>query len=398
LSWRDTISSLRDRFGEPSQSYAELSKRDIESEDGYFFDGCYIIDDFHDVPSESELMNPAVEILRAGGVVGMPTETVYGLAADARSSDAVAKIFALKGRPSTNPLIVHVASVEVGERYAMFDDRARKLFARFAPGALTVVLPRRESFSASKDPHPNPLPQAGEGTGDAISPLVSAGLDTVGIRIPNHPVALELLRAFDGPLAAPSANKSNHVSPTTAQHVRDEFGPDLLVLDGGPCRVGIESTVLDLSKSAPTILRPGGITREQIESVLGPVHLFRGHVDVTEAAVSPGQQKVHYAPRAPAYRFDASGFAELFSTLDANVPATFILLTFGVDLALPAGSLIRAQAIGPDPDRASREFYGALREADQNSSRVIYVEMPPDRPEWIALRDRITRATTTWMA
>jgi L-threonylcarbamoyladenylate synthase len=224
----------------------------------------------------SDLMQ-AVERLRAGDVVGMPTETVYGLAADATNAAAVARVFALKGRLSTNPLIVHVESVEVAERYAVFNDAARSLFARFSPGPLTIVLPVRrgrqlplplplgegggEGLKRTRElsapplhgPHSDPVP---EGEGTSISRLVTAGLETVGIRIPDHPVALELLRAFDGALAAPSANKSNRTSPTTAAHVRAEFGQELLVLDGGPCRVGIESTVLDLSREVPMIVRP----------------------------------------------------------------------------------------------------------------------------------------------
>ncbi len=328
-------------------------------------------------------LSRALAILHASGVVGMPTETVYGLAADARSTEAVAKIFALKGRPSTNPLIVHVASVEIGERYAMFDDRTRKLFERFAPGALTIVLPKRDG---SASPHPNPLP-GGEGTGNAISSLVSAGLNTVGIRIPNHPVALELLRAFDGPLAAPSANKSNHVSPTTAQHVRDEFGPELLVLDGGPCRVGIESTVLDCSREVPVILRPGDVTRAQIESVIGTVKTFEGHVDSSSAAMSPGQQRVHYAPRAKAFRMDT-----VPASLDLlNRHSRVGVITLGaIDVA---HSHCQVESIGTSPDEAASRFYAALREIDVMSPDAIFIEMPPDRPEWAALRDRILRAT-----
>ena len=198
-----------------------------------------------------EPITRAVEILRAGGLVAFPTETVYGLGADARSSESVQKIFAAKGRPPTNPLIVHVSGVAMGKLYAMeWPDTARRLAQKFWPGPLTLVLPRYRT----------------------IAPEVSAGLDTVGLRMPNHPLALELIQRFDGPIAAPSANRSNHLSPTTAQHVREELGDAVdLVLDGGPCRVGIESTVLDLTGNRPKILRPGGVTRTQIEKVVGPV-------------------------------------------------------------------------------------------------------------------------------
>src|SRR5947207_9629696 len=181
----------------------------------------------------------AVEILRAGGLVAFPTETVYGLGADATNAEAVAKIFAAKGRPATNPLIVHVADVDTARRFAAsWPLAASHLAEQFWPGPLTLVLPRSP----------------------AIVPAVSAGLRTVGLRVPNHPLALQLLQQFGGPVAAPSANRSNRVSPTTAQHVRDELGDAVdLVLDGGPCAVGIESTVLDLTGDRPAILRPGGV-------------------------------------------------------------------------------------------------------------------------------------------
>ncbi len=333
----------------------------------------------------------------------MPTETVYGLAADALSSEAVAKIFELKGRPSTNPLIVHVVSVDVGERYAVFDDRARKLFAAFSPGPLTVVLPKCFGSSSA-------VPQSGEGTGNApalhsaignpqseISPLVSAGLSTVGIRIPNHPLALELLGAFDGPLAAPSANKSNHVSPTTAQHVREEFGDELFVLDGGPCRVGIESTVLDLSRPVPIILRPGDVSRERIEAVIGPVEVFSGVVETGSAATSPGQSRVHYAPRSPAYRFD---MADLPALRRVARPRSALVVLGDISLEFDWASASKI-AIGSDPEVAASRFYAAMREVDALSPEAIFIEMPPDEPRWAALRDRITRATSSaeqWIA
>lgn len=318
----------------------------------------------------------AVTILRAGGVVGMPTETVYGLAADARRDDAVARVFALKGRPSTNPLIVHVASVEVAERYAIVDDRARRLFALFAPGPLTIVLPRRENAHGSPS----------VGADRRVCNLVTAGLDTVGIRIPNHPVAIELLSAFDGPIAAPSANVSNHVSPTTAQHVRDEFSDAVPVLDGGACAVGVESTVLSLAGAMPRLLRPGAITQAEIEAVIGPVERFVGHLSPTVAAASPGQQEKHYAPRSPAFRFTSGG----------PMPAVAGRAVAIVLNALPAGwrreAFVDVHALG-DPASAARGLYATLREVDAQRPEAIFVELPEDAPEWTALRDRILRAT-----
>src|SRR3954468_3925357 len=193
----------------------------------------------------------AVQILRSGGLVAFPTETVYGLGADATNAAAGEKIFHVKGRPLTNPLICHVADEDVARRYVTVWPRAAQaLVDRFWPGPLTVVLPKT----------------------DAIAANVTAGLGSVGLRAPDHLLTLEMLRAFDGPVAGPSANRSTHVSPTTAQHVRDEFGDAIdLILDGGPCAVGIESTVLDLSADHPRILRPGGVSRASIEEVIGTV-------------------------------------------------------------------------------------------------------------------------------
>ena len=322
--------------------------------------------------SLDEALDNVVATLRDGGVVGMPTETVYGLAADARNADAVARVFALKGRPSTNPLIVHVASVEVAERYVVVDERARRLFAAFSPGPLTIVLPRRQ------DAHR--LPSVG------VCGLVTAGLDTVGIRIPNHPVALELLRAFDGPIAAPSANVSNHVSPTTAQHVRDEFGDAVPVLDGGACAVGVESTVLSLVGERPRLLRPGAVTQGQIEAVIGPVERFVGHVSPTVAAASPGQHQKHYAPRSPAFRFSRG------DPMPSVAGRTVAIVLDRLPSEWRRESFADVRALG-DPASAARTLYATLRDVDASSPDAIFVELPPDAPEWSAVRDRIVRAT-----
>jgi L-threonylcarbamoyladenylate synthase len=297
----------------------------------------------------SEIVDQAVRILRSGGVVAFPTETVYGLGADATNADAVARVFQIKGRPSTNPLIVHIADEQVARRYAKeFPVAATKLVARFWPGPLTIVLPKAP----------------------AIVPSVTAGLDTVGLRTPNHPMALELLRAFDGALAGPSANKSTHVSPTTAQHVRDELGDSVnLILDGGTCAVGIESTVLSLI-GPPTILRLGAITREMIEEVLHET--VGASVTVAEATSplrSPGQLAVHYAPRTPAFRFEPRERDRIDLT----------------DAAIIEPSL--------DAETYARNFYARLRMLDAQGLRAIYIEMPPDAPLWAAVRDRIIRAT-----
>ncbi|HMO24679.1 MAG TPA: L-threonylcarbamoyladenylate synthase [Tepidisphaeraceae bacterium] len=290
----------------------------------------------------------AVDRLRRRELVAIPTETVYGLAADARSSDAVRKIFALKGRPATNPLIVHVASIEQARRCVRdWPGIAQRLAEQYWPGPLTLVLPK---------------------TG-AIVPEVSAGRDTVAIRVPAHPIALELLRRFEGPVAAPSANRSTHVSPTRASHVIDEFGDVVPVLDGGACDVGIESTVLDLTTATPRVLRPGQVTTTMLEAIVGRVDAGELVTDTHIAAASPGQHAIHYAPRTPAFRFEAHERDQLDLT-DAAV----------MDLAL-------------DPGSYARHFYARLRLLDAQQLRAIYIELPPDVPVWSAVRDRIRRAT-----
>ena len=314
----------------------------------------------------------AVQLLHAGRLVAFPTETVYGLGADATSADAVRRIFAAKGRPATNPLIAHVPSVDVAKRYAaLWPDAAQRLADALWPGPLSIVLPKT----------------------DAIVTEVSAGRATVGLRVPNHPLALELLRAFDGPVAAPSANRSNRISPTTAAHVRDELGNTVdLILDGGPCAVGIESTVIDLSGDTPTILRPGGASRAVIEAIIGPVAIFSGAVAHDVAAVSPGQHSVHYAPVTPAYRFDAPQRG----LVDPN-GAGMMVAGHG-DETERSGPIV---AMSRHPEAYAHDFYAVLRELDAMGLNAIFIELPPDTPAWHAVRDRITRATRPfgmWMA
>ena len=297
-----------------------------------------------------EELQRGADILRRGGLVAFPTETVYGLGADATNAAAVRRVFELKGRPSTNPLIVHVADEVVARRYAReWPLAASRLVDAFWPGPLTLVVPKHPSIVLE----------------------VTAGLDTVGLRAPDHPLALELLRAFDGPLAGPSANRSSHVSPTTARHVRDEFGDAVdLVLDGGPCAVGIESTVLDMTSDPPRILRPGAVTRDQIESVMGrAVEMRRVVAEATSPAVAPGQHERHYAPRTPAFRVEPQQVARLDLSNAALLDVTL------------------------DPEAYARQFYARLRMLDEQNLRAIYIVLPPDAPEWVAVRDRITRAT-----
>ena len=317
----------------------------------------------------------AVEILRRGGLVAFPTETVYGLGADATNADAVRRIFAIKGRPSTNPLICHVADEAVARRYArVWPLAASWITQRYWPGPLTIVLPKTDELLKR---------------GFDVTGLATAGLQTVGLRAPDHALTLELLRALGKPLAGPSANKSTHVSPTIAEHVRDELGDEVdLILDGGPCAVGIESTVLDLSSDQPAILRPGEIAREQIEAVIGPVEMSGVVTPITTSAKSPGQHAMHYAPRTPAFRFETSQRGLIHPETGGRKNGLMAVGT--IDFVHKWGNIVAMPKVA---EIYARNFYAVLRELDAMGLNAIYIEMPPDRPEWAAVRDRILRAT-----
>ena len=325
------------------------------------------------------MISRTVEILRQGGLVAFPTETVYGLGADATNSAAIRRIYSAKGRPGTNPLIVHVADALVARRYARkWPNAAEELSRRFWPGPLTLVLPKADTIVAE----------------------ATAGRDTVGLRSPDHPLALQLLREFDGPVAAPSANRSNRVSPTTAEHVRSELGGAVdLILDGGPCRVGIESTVLDLTGKVPIILRPGSVTRQQIEEVVGPVDFFKGSVSSDQAASSPGQQSVHYAPVAPAYRFESTippdRFDSIFGATSGKSIVVLAMEGSPTSRALIESNFprVRITLMPANADEYARRLYAAFHAADRQGADAIYVELPHESPEWAAVRDRIIRAT-----
>ena len=300
----------------------------------------------------------AAGLLRAGDLVAFPTETVYGLGADATRDTAVAKIFAAKGRPQRNPLIVHVADADAAAALAHMPPAAEKLAQAFWPGALTIVLRRR--------------------AGCPVSAMATAGLDTVAIRIPDHSVALALLRAVALPIAAPSANPSGKVSPTTARHVADGLGERVaLILDGGPCRVGIESTVVAVEPH-PVLLRPGTIGREALEAVLGaPVAVPAGAHD--GPLLAPGQMESHYAPRA-ALRLNA-----------VAAGAADGVLTFGA-IALTGGAMRRNLSERGDLREAAANLYAALRELDAAGVAVIAVAPIPDTGIGRAINDRLRRA------
>lgn len=304
----------------------------------------------------------AAELLRNGGLVAFPTETVYGLGGDATSERAVAAIFEAKGRPRFNPLIAHVLGVADARHFVQWNDQAEKLAAKFWPGPLTFVLPRAER--------------------SPIALLATAGLDTVAIRAPSHPVAQALIRAAALPLAAPSANRSGAVSPTRAEHVAESLGERVpLILDGGPCLVGVESTVLDLTGATPVLLRPGGATREAIEAVVGPIALSDVLPTGNSARSSPGQLKSHYAPSRPV-RLEAT-----------TVSADEGLLAFGP--RPPAGAMLTCN-LSPTGDlaEAAANLFSQMRALDRPGIGRIAVMPIPQTGLGLAINDRLRRAAS----
>lgn len=303
---------------------------------------------------DSAAIKDAADILRAGGLVAMPTETVYGLAADAANDRAVAGIFAAKGRPRFNPLICHVAGVEAAEKLVHIPAPARALIAAFWPGPLTLVLEKRADCP--------------------VSELASAGLSTLAIRQPAHPVAQALLREIDRPLAAPSANRSGRISPTSAAHVRDDLeGAVGMILDGGPCPVGIESSIIAITGDRLFLLRPGSVTAGDIAAKTG---LMVDAPDGDGAIVAPGQLQSHYAPKA-GMRLDARearageiliGFGPIFDDPSFNLS--------------PSGDLVAAAA----------RLFALLRKADALGPKTIAVAPVPEHGLGLAINDRLRRA------
>jgi len=314
-------------------------------------------------PATAPLLAPTAEniaaaaaALRAGKLVAFPTETVYGLGADATDDRAVAAIFAAKDRPGFNPLIVHLADLAAAEALVALDERARILATHFWPGPLTLVLPRRE--------------------GCPISLLASAGLDTLAIRLPRHPVAARLLQAFGGPIAAPSANPSGRLSPTTAAHVAEGLGDRVaLVLDDGPTVIGLESTVVDLSRAEARLLRPGGLTAEEIEAVIGPL----AAAEAVAAPRSPGMLESHYAPSLP-LRLEA-----------VAAEADEALLAFGPRVPGGAHKTLNLSPAG-DLTQAAANLFAHLRRLDASGARGIAVMTVPEEGLGRAINDRLRRA------
>ena len=312
----------------------------------------------------------AARRLLAGELVAFPTETVYGLGADARNREAVHRIFAAKGRPSDHPVIVHLQHVSQVDRWARaFPDGARRLAAAFWPGPLTLILPRA----------------------DHVDDAITGGQDSVGLRMPAHPVAKALLAAFAGlggqGIAAPSANRFGHVSPTTAQHVADDLGDAVaMILDGGPCAVGIESTIVAFTDREPLLLRPGGIGIDALARVLGRAPKAPG----ADAPRASGTLASHYAPHAPARLVARS---ELLSEVARSSASGECVAVLARTLPCPAefvGEWVLSSAAAQG---YAHDLYANLRALDLPGVTAILIEAVPDDPDWFAVRDRLTRAT-----
>ena len=338
----------------------------------------------------------AVDVLRAGGLVAMPTETVYGLAADANNVSAINKIFSSKGRPSGHPLIVHIAQphLSLSNDQEVASNAWREILSqwsrdvspealilaqKFWPGPLTMILPKAKNVLLE----------------------VTGGQETVGVRCPKHPVAQDLLKEFGGGLAAPSANRFGRISPTTAEHVREEFpGDEVLVLDGGPCDVGIESTIVDLTRldtHGAVILRLGAITQAMIDQTLGRVEVTDGHTAKTGSAPRvSGSLSAHYAPKTKLVLYDAKDTQSVLAKVNNSDLKNVAWVHFSKDLLANELGLrnVAKEVLLPLESKAvARELYALLRQLDALNVDCIFFEQLPDGPEWDAIRDRLARAS-----
>jgi L-threonylcarbamoyladenylate synthase len=332
----------------------------------------------------------AAVCIRSGELLGLPTETVYGLAADAENPLAVAKIFSAKGRPSDHPLIVHVLDAASASHFAAaVPEFARQLMQVFWPGPLTLILPRREGVAAA----------------------AAGGQDSIGLRCPSHPVAQALLKACREPqanlqplqnpvwgIAAPSANQFGRVSPTTAQHVECEFDSHVLILDGGPCAVGIESTIIDCTRGVPVLLRPGAITREQVQVVCGQ-KVFSVDEAVSSAESVPrasGTLASHYAPRATVRLMKGSEMQKALDVLGGEPagasPVKAFIATYSRALLRNNPHCVLSRRMPDDAAATARQLFAVLRQFDDLGVKLIWIETPPEGPDWDAVRDRLQRA------
>lgn len=313
-------------------------------------------------PVDAQLLLQAVQALKTGDVIGLPTETVYGLAADAMNIAAVRKIFALKGRPVDHPLIVHISdSAQLAKWAINIPEEAFVLAQHFWPGPLTMILRK----------HAN------------VPDEVTGGQDTVGLRCPAHPLALTVLRQLNGGVAAPSANRFGRISPTTAQHVRDEFGGAVpVVLDGGECEVGIESTIIDLSSTSPRLLRPGMISQTEIEAVIGPIESSANR----ESPRVSGSLAAHYAPRTPMQMLSRQDLIqEYVHKADHDLHCEVLCLG-----AVPEG--LKGVSLSSEFHAYAHGLYAAMRELDDRDAHYLLIEQTPQTAEWLAVNDRLNRA------
>lgn len=312
----------------------------------------------------------AARVIQSGGLVGFPTETVYGLGADASSDSAVAGIFAAKGRPSDHPLIVHVADASQVTDYASgVPGFAERLIAAFWPGPLTVILPRKPGVAAA----------------------AAGGQNSIGLRCPSHPVALAFLKACHTGVAGPSANRFGRVSPTTAKHVIEELGEGLLVLDGGPCDVGIESSIVDCTRGRPVLLRPGVLTRAQLEKACGQAVLDPDDL-ILKADAAPrasGTLESHYAPAARVRLMDAKAIQTALDLLGADA----------ANIAIYARTIVRITSdkvlyrrMPDDALATAQQLFAVLRDFDAKGVKLIWIETPPPDEPWDGVRDRLGRA------
>jgi L-threonylcarbamoyladenylate synthase len=311
----------------------------------------------------------AARLIRSGALIGLPTETVYGLAADASSDAAVALIFAAKGRPPNHPLIVHIAEAQQVLNYASsVPPFAARLIAAFWPGPLTLILPRKPG----------------------VATAAAGGQDSIGLRCPSHPVAQALLNACRSGVAAPSANRFGRVSPTTAAHVADELGDALFVLDGGPCDVGIESTIVDCTRGQPVLLRPGVLTRAQLEAACAESVLDNAAL-AANAPRASGTLDSHYAPNAKVRLMNKTELQAALAAVEPSLRiAVYAYSISGIEAISAASVLYRAMPL--QASQVAHELFAVLREFDAQGVAQIWVETLPDAADWDGVRDRLMRA------
>lgn len=325
---------------------------------------------------DAEEIKSASTLLKTGQLVAFPTETVYGLGCDAANAEALARLYRVKGRPGDHPVIVHLASTDQLKDWALeVPEQALALAEKFWPGPMTLILKKSHK----------------------VLPSVSGGQDTVGLRIPSHPVALALLKEFASGVAAPSANRHGKISPTTAEHVKSELG-DLVakVLDGGQCAVGIESTIIDLSGDTPRILRPGMITMQEIEAVLKSSGCQKekseeksGNSASAVAPRAPGTLSSHYAPSTGLKLFSHENLPRALATAE-NLMMKVAVMAFSDPIKCSA--IITWSQLSEDPAQCARQLYATMRELDVSGADYIIAEAPPELPEWMGILDRLRRA------